>query len=314
MGDLSTSVSVVIPSTGRQELAQAISSVRAQDYSGDMEIIVVFDLDEALTPPEVVRLADAADRVIFTGGGRKGGAARNLGVQDASGTWVAFLDDDDAWMPHKLTSQLRIAALELSHGNSPVVGCRVEQVFKGDSKTHVVGGIPSRLIAEDEPIAEYLFLKRRPGAKRSSFFTSTVVAERWLCESVKWDESLDRHQDWDWLIRVGLVPSVSFRQAERDLVSINVGSPGSISAGANWEGSLRWARRVLEPIGTRVFVDFLLAQTLRYALQKRDFSGVRLVLRSVITARRFPGIGPTIIGASGLMPRVTLENLMRCIK
>ncbi|MET3721620.1 glycosyltransferase involved in cell wall biosynthesis [Arthrobacter sp. UYEF21] len=262
----------------------------------------------------MVRLADAADRVIFTGGGRKGGAARNLGVQDASGTWVAFLDDDDAWMPHKLTSQLRIAALELSHGNSPVVGCRVEQVFKGDSKTHVVGGIPSRLIAEDEPIAEYLFLKRRPGAKRSSFFTSTVVAERWLCESVKWDESLDRHQDWDWLIRVGLVPSVSFRQAERDLVSINVGSPGSISAGANWEGSLRWARRVLEPIGTRVFVDFLLAQTLRYALQKRDFSGVRLVLRSVITARRFPGIGPTIIGASGLMPRVTLENLMRCIK
>lgn len=274
----------------------------------------MFDLDEAQTSPEVVKRASEADQVVYTGGLRKGGAARNLGVRQATGDWIAFLDDDDEWMPEKIASQLQIAAEEKALGYAPVVGCRVEQVVAKNGMRHVVGGVPARLVSRDERIEDYLFLNRRAGAKRSSFFTSTVIAERWLCEAVKWDESLARHQDWDWLINVSKVPSVSFSQAERDLVAIHVGTAGSISAGAVWEGSLSWAKTTLAPLGPRVFVDFLFGQTLRYALQKRDWAGVRSVIGHAARVRTAPGMGPLVIGVAGILPRVTMQNLMRRIR
>lgn len=304
----------MIPSTGRKELARAVNSVRLQDYAGRIEIIVVFDLDEAATSPEMLALAGAADIKIFTGGGRKGGAARNLGVRRSSGRWVAFLDDDDEWKPNKVSLQLLAAAREKSMGNTPIIGCRVEQVVMKDANASVISGVPARLVSKGESIEQYLFVNRRPGARRASFFTSTVLAERWLCEAVPWDESLARHQDWDWLIRASRQCSASFSQVERDLVVIHVGSAGSISASPAWEGSLTWASEVLAPAGSRIFVDFLVAQTLRYALQKRDWGGVRTVLDSIFHARTIPGIGPLVIGAAGLMPRTSLQNLMRRIK
>lgn len=314
LGKNLTDVSVVIPSTGRQELRRAIASARMQAFSGGVEIVVAFDLHPETTEREILDLATEADIVVFTGGGRKGGAARNLGVKAASGDWIAFLDDDDEWEPEKLSLQLADALREKSYGKSPVVGCRVKQVVNKELETHVLSGVPARLITSTEKIEDYLFLNRRPGAKRSSFFTSTVIAERSLCEKIPWDESLARHQDWDWLIRASRDASVVFRQTEQDLVRIHVGSTGSISAGGAWDGSLKWATNILLPLGGQVFVDFVTAQTLRYALQRRDWRGVRRVLGVVLGTKRFPSIGPVIIGAAGLLPRVTLQNLMRRIR
>lgn len=314
MGNGPGSVSVVIPSTGRPELSRAIESVRQQDFSGSVEIVVAFDLDAATTAPSVLARADSANIVVFTGGSRKGGAARNLGVQAASGEWIAFLDDDDEWDAEKLTLQVAAASLLRNSGRHPLIGCRVKQIVATDSKLHIITGVPNRLIGPNEPVEEYLFLNRRPGAKRSSFFTSTVLAHRELCIAVQWDEHLARHQDWDWLIRAQIHPSVEFVQLSQELVSIHVGTNGSISAGASWKGSLSWAKKVLQPRGNKVFVDFLMAQTLRYALHKREWEGVRLVIEAVRHAKTLPSPGPLVIGAAGLLPRTTLQNLMRRIR
>jgi glycosyltransferase involved in cell wall biosynthesis len=96
----SPGVTVVIPTTGRPELTRAIASVRTQDYRGSIEIIVVGDLPDGSLPHE---LTLGATSVIYTGGNRRGGAARNLGVKSAALEYIAFLDDDDEWEPGKLS-------------------------------------------------------------------------------------------------------------------------------------------------------------------------------------------------------------------
>jgi glycosyltransferase involved in cell wall biosynthesis len=100
-------VSVVIPTHNRPHfLAQAIDSVRAQTFS-DYEIIVVSNGERA----------DPASRSIAAGcryfqlAEGNVSRARNLGIQEARGEWIAFLDDDDLWLSHKLERQLEAARL-----------------------------------------------------------------------------------------------------------------------------------------------------------------------------------------------------------
>jgi|GEM_PF-585723 len=79
----------------------------------DLEIIVVDDCSTDGT-------ADVVDSWAGKGGGRKArvvklqrnsgpAAARNRGIEEAHGEWIAFLDADDAWLPEKLAVQLDLA-------------------------------------------------------------------------------------------------------------------------------------------------------------------------------------------------------------
>lgn len=308
------SVSVVIPSIGRPELARAIESVRRQNYGGSIEVVVVFDLPQQEVGQDLIAVDQGADVVAFTGGGRKGGFARNEGVARSSGQWVAFLDDDDQWREDKLHRQMSAALQMKREGVTPVVGCRVRQALVNMEHEASVTRIPNSLIATDQRVEDYLFVRRRPGARRASFFTSTILTEKTTCQEVPWDASLARHQDWDWLVRVGRFPGTVFRQLEEELVTYFVGSAGSVSAGADWRPSFEWATKELSISGPQVLPDFLMAQTLRYALQRRDWLGVRTVLHAVLRLKRLPSMGPLVIGFSGLLPRVSLQKLMRKIR
>ncbi|MGP6176018.1 glycosyltransferase family 2 protein [Microbacterium sp. A196] len=301
-------VAVVIPSVGRPELKRAIESVGQQSIS-DVQLIVVADMatDDPRAP--AVRVAAAEAQVIFTGGGAGGARARNIGLAAASGTWVAFLDDDDYWTPDKLQKQLSAAVTN----DATVISSRVAQV-SSLSLASVASAVPSRLIARGEDPARYLFVRRRPGALRASLFTSTLLVRADLAKRVLWDESLPRHQDWDWILSLAKDPDFQVFHCPEVLVSIVVGSAGSISSGSNWRASISWAEQVLEPRDGRVFVDFVAAQTLRYALQARSWDGVRTCLRAITRARKVPSLGPVVIGAAGLLSRSGIESAMRIVR
>ena len=103
-------VSVVIPTYHRAfaMLAQAIDSVREQTYA-PTEVIVVSD-----NPPDsdyafaVAKGMAAYPDVRYIQLERNSGApvARNRGIREARGELIAFLDDDDVWLPHKLELQV----------------------------------------------------------------------------------------------------------------------------------------------------------------------------------------------------------------
>ena len=97
-------VSVIIPTYNRGWiLKEAIDSVLAQDYK-DFELIVV---DDGSTDNTSEVLAPYGNDIrIFFQKNKGVSAARNRGITEASGQYIAFLDSDDLWLPRKLSTQI----------------------------------------------------------------------------------------------------------------------------------------------------------------------------------------------------------------
>jgi len=105
-------VSVVIPSYNRARASiVAVDSVLRQTYS-NYEIIFVDDGSTDETP-EILRQflcgrGVSCDRVRYFYQSNQGpSVARNMGIAQAKGDWIAFLDSDDTWLPEKLESQVQ---------------------------------------------------------------------------------------------------------------------------------------------------------------------------------------------------------------
>src|SRR5437764_627301 len=96
---------IVIAYNGEAYLAQAIDSVLAQSFQ-DFELLVVDDGSSDRTRPiaEAFRAATRPRVRVLAhadGGNRGMSAARNLGLSQARGEFIAFLDADDVWLPGK---------------------------------------------------------------------------------------------------------------------------------------------------------------------------------------------------------------------
>ena len=96
-------LSVIIPVyNGQRYLEQAVRSVSAQPCT-DIEIIIIDDGSTDQTGPIADGLATRSSRIRVIHTGNHGAAhARNLGLERASGAYVAFLDGDDVWCPHAI--------------------------------------------------------------------------------------------------------------------------------------------------------------------------------------------------------------------
>src|SRR5918994_5708347 len=108
-GNGTPEVSVVIPTRDRGRLlALTLHSVRWQ-REVDLEVVVVDDGSSDDTAQVVAALAAPRVRLVRHDHPQGVSAARNRGIAEAGGAWVAFLDDDDLWAPDKLACQLEAA-------------------------------------------------------------------------------------------------------------------------------------------------------------------------------------------------------------
>lgn len=116
-------------------LPTAITSVLNQTFQ-DFEYVIVDDASHDDTPSVVAGLRDPRIRYIRQEHNGGEAHARNTGVTHAQGEYIAFLDDDDEWLPEKLA--LQVTVLE----NSPAT---VGAVYTGrlniDGKTKQVTGV-----------------------------------------------------------------------------------------------------------------------------------------------------------------------------
>ncbi|MEO8325327.1 MAG: glycosyltransferase family 2 protein, partial [Nitrospirota bacterium] len=110
-------VSVIIPTYRRPDfLRRAIGSVLTQTFE-DFELLIVDDASPDNTGQVVKGIADERIRYCRNEINKGGAASRNRGIKEAQSPYIAFLDDDDEWLPQKLALQV-----ELLDQSPPKVG------------------------------------------------------------------------------------------------------------------------------------------------------------------------------------------------
>ncbi len=116
------SISVIIPTYNRRgTLSRALDSVLAQTYPAH-EIIVI---DDGSTDGSAAWIRDQYPQIILLEQENQGvSAARNHGINESTGHWLAFLDSDDAWLPEKL--ELQIEAL---NSKPDIRLCHTEEIW-----------------------------------------------------------------------------------------------------------------------------------------------------------------------------------------
>ncbi|WP_273875152.1 glycosyltransferase family 2 protein [Serratia marcescens] len=125
-------VSIIIPTYGRSDLlTRAIDSVLAQTYQ-NIEVIIVDDnlngSESRLETENVMQSYSGDPRVRYYQREKNGGgaAARNSGIEQATGQYITFLDDDDYYYPDKIGKQLTF----LRSGNFDACLCDMD-ILKG---------------------------------------------------------------------------------------------------------------------------------------------------------------------------------------
>jgi hypothetical protein len=284
------SVSVVIPTAGRPSILAAVSSALEQTHM-PLEVIVVFDCNES---PMFSALRDVSSvvRVFFTGG-IGGNGARMRGVAEAKGDIVAFLDDDDVWVPEKLELQLAVWRAGSEGHRYTLVSCRIAVI---DSYGRIQKTRPSRLLGAHERIAAYLFRCSSISCDVGLLHTSTLMCDRALVEMEPWDVGLSRHQDWDWVLRVGDRRDVALHMCPDVLVGVTVNDTRSVSMSGDWRASLKWLEERTDQLTARERGDFLLCFTAPMAIRSGSRRGGFIIAGRALRSGR-PGIAAWLIWA-----------------
>src|SRR5208282_1403318 len=151
----SSLVSIIVPTLHRPKLLmRALASVFRQTWR-ELEVVVIVDGPDPDTIAVLQTIDDPRLRVIVNAQSLTAAGARNAGMDLAKGTWIAFLDDDDEWLPEKLAKQLAYAA----DRRPALITCLSRVVTPTQSFVR-----PQVIYDNLLPIDEYLFDRRSPFA------------------------------------------------------------------------------------------------------------------------------------------------------
>lgn len=181
-------VSVVIPAYNSEEtIGRAVRSALGQEYS-PIEVVVVDDGSKDRTAETAEEIGDGRVRVIRQANAGPAGA-RNRGIREARGEFIAFLDDDDEWLPGRLT---RCIAPMLADEATGLVFCWAIDCFP-DGREIVRG---------DDYEKRRVFPRLLwPSARQTT--PGTTIRRAAVEKAGLLDESLHTREDLDLWIRIG---------------------------------------------------------------------------------------------------------------
>lgn len=187
-------VSVILPTRGRPDLVRAaISSVTGQAYPGLIECLVVHDQEPADAALEGLGTTDREVRVMTNRRTPGLAGARNTGLAEASGAFIATCDDDDVWHPAKLRAQI---GLLLDQPDLLVVGSGIRLMLPD-----------GRVItwpARAERISQRMLVRNRV----KELHSSTLAMRRDVfAKAGLYDEGIPHGyaEDYDWILRAARV-------------------------------------------------------------------------------------------------------------
>lgn len=282
-------VSVIIPTVGRAGLESAVRSVLDQGVAA--EILVVNDCG---SPLDRSRLP--ADAFVLDTKGRQGSAAaRNLGLDRATGDLIAFLDDDDEWLRGHLSDAIRV--LE-ERPDVDIYSCR-SLVLDASGR----GRIEPVDLLQEGTVREHFFGQQTWYKRSRRIPTPTLVFRRRLSTHHQ-DVSLRRRQDTWWLLTVERDLGARLFQSDHIGVVVYVDRPRVERVRASAD-HLAWARRLdtIRPGSGAVQVISRGRDAARAGALK-DFSGLADELRALPGGRKqLPVLALQAAAAAGIRAR-----------
>lgn len=246
------SLSIIIPTYNRpQLLPRAVKSALAQTIA-DFEVLVVDDCSrEPVSLPQDPRL-----RIIRLPENKGGSAARNIGLREARGRWINFLDDDDELLPHM--AEMSLKALRNSSLPQPVGTIAGIEVVNRNGKQ-----IDVRLPPTLPKGSHYGLEEIDPS--RSFLCKQTLIAEKETLLSIGgFDESLPSRIHTDLFLRLNKVCSllgiaeIGYRLHKHDEFQIS-SDPSRRQAGFNRLAEKHYQTLIAHP---KMFADLIYNQAI----------------------------------------------------
>lgn len=185
-------VSVIIPSYNREKtIERAVMSVLNQTYK-DLELIVVDDCSKDNTVEVLKSIKDDRLKIIRLEKNSGACVARNVGIENAQGDYIAFQDSDDEWLLDKLEKQMAIFEKE-----------KVDLVFCAFNRFGLGKNLTCPKLSEG-------IVERKTLLEDSRISTQTLIGKKECFENVKFDPEMPRLQDYDITIRLSKKYSIYF--------------------------------------------------------------------------------------------------------
>lgn len=188
-------VSVIIPTYNRERtIKKSIESVLKQDY-GDIEVIVVDDCSTDNTCKVIEGIDDSRLRYIKLQKNSGACKARNVGIENAKGEYIAFQDSDDVWRENKLTIQLDT----MKKANADIVVCFFQRInLRTGKKKRYDSQIPDGFVQYETLL------------KKSIASTQCMLIKSECLKTIRFDETLRKAQDWDLILNLSKKYKVYF--------------------------------------------------------------------------------------------------------
>jgi len=265
-------VSVIIPTHNRAEfLESSIASVLNQTYD-DFEIIVVDDNSIDRTHEVVKNIKDGRIKYIRHNENCGPSAARNTAISFSTGEYIAFLDDDDEWVPEKLQKQVEL------------LNKCAENICGIYSNRLVVDRLSNRIISASpraEKLSGNLLYQLSMG---SPIHTSTVLLRKRCIEKIGlFDETMSYMEDRDFWIRLSF--NWDFEYIDKPLTTAYVHKQGHLSE--NLEGQTAGREKLLQRYKNLFNTDrktwskLHLLQGAQYCQMKNMKKGRKNILESI---------------------------------
>lgn len=190
-------ISVIIPTYNREKhIEKSVRSVLDQTYT-NIEVIVVDDHSVDQTEKVIKKIKD--ERLKYIKLRKNAGAChtRNVGIEHATGSYIAFQDSDDVFKKDKLEKQLK----HLKECKSDLDFCKLEDVTY--EKSYI---FPTK--KQEENLQNKTILEELCNGNLIS--TQTILAKKKVFEDVKFDETLPRFQDYDLVLRIASKYKISY--------------------------------------------------------------------------------------------------------
>jgi len=184
-------ISVVIPVyNGEQTIIETLSSVLKQTYNC-IEVIIVDDGSDNPADAVIYPLMDDKRIRILRIERSNANVARNYGIDESRGEFIAMLDADDYWLENHLLDCMKLLQLTNMDG---LYG----SIFLRHNRSEDIRHLPvfiARELWEGETMLDYL-LTTGYGAQTSTLFTTARSMKE-----IRWNPTLIDHQDYDFVVR-----------------------------------------------------------------------------------------------------------------